>query len=118
MTKIGRSLETIGHCSYLGFCKRRLLASKYDFGFWKSQLVNFEEPNAVELRSTLGREIVSNLPRSFKKENNGRFVAVTYTSKVLAVCDSLDALHTKLAKINPNENYYIARLGYSTVAQI
>jgi hypothetical protein len=81
-------------------------------------LVDIEEPNAVELRAALGRQIVSNLSTQFKKQNNGRFVAVTYVGKFLAVCNTLESLNKEIAKKNLKENYYIERLGHSTIAQI
>jgi hypothetical protein len=118
MAQIGRNLETTGHCSHFGFCERRLFASKYDIGFCKPQLVSFEEPSAVELRASLGREIVASLPRLFREKNNGQFVAVTYTGKVLTVCSNLEELNKKIAEMHLHENYYIERLGYATIAQI
>ena len=79
---------------------------------------DYEEPNVVEVRATLGRQIVSYLPAQFRKENNGRFVAVTFTGRVLAVCNTLGSLNKEIAEKNLKENYYIERLGYSEIAQI
>jgi len=80
--------------------------------------MNAESPDATELRATLGRQIVANLPAKFKAENNGRFIAVTFTGTVLAVCDTLEALNQELAKKHLKENYYLERLGYSTITRI
>jgi hypothetical protein len=84
----------------------------------RSLLVDSEEPNAVELRAILGRQMVSKLPTRFSAENKNRFVAVTYTGKVLAVCNTLEALNKEIAGKHLKENYYIERLGHSTIAQI
>ena len=77
-----------------------------------------EEPNAVELRARLGRQIVATLPAKFLAENNGRYVAVTYTGRVLAVCDTLEDLNSELARQQPKENYYLERIGYRAITQI
>ena len=118
MTQICSTLETKGHCSYSGFYERKLVSDKYDFGLRKSLSEDLEEPSAVDLRAILGRQIVSKLPTRFRSENNGRFIAVTYTGKVLAICDTLESLNKEIAKKNLKENYYIERLGHSTIAQI
>jgi len=91
---------------------------KYDLNLRRSLLVDYEEPSAVELRATFGRQIVSKLPTEFRSENNGRFIAITFTGKVLAVCDTLESLNKEIAKKTLKENYYIERIGYSTIAQI
>jgi len=113
-------LEKKGHCPCFGLLEGKILSSygKYDLGLRRSVFVDYEEPNVVEARATLGRQIISNLPMRFREENNGRFIAVTYTGKVLAVCNTLEALNKEIAKMHLKENYYIERLGYSTIAQI
>lgn len=118
MAQIGTTLEKKGHCACFGFYDRRLLSSKYDFCLRRPLLADYEEPNAVELRANLGRQVVSKLPTRFRIENNGRFIAVTYTGKVLAVCNTLEALNKEIAEMHLKENYYIERLGFSTIAQI
>jgi len=110
--------EGTGYSSCFGFYGRRLLANKYDFGLRRPLSVNVDEPNAVEFRAMLGRTIVSTLKKQFRIENNGKFVAVTYTGKVLAVCSSLEELNPKIAGMHLKENYYVERLGHSTIAQI
>jgi hypothetical protein len=115
---MGITLESKIRCSCFGLYERKLVSDKYDFGFRRSLFEDTEELNAVELRAILGRQIVSKLSTRFRTENNGRFVAVTYTGKVLAVCDTLEALNKEIAKKDLKENYYIERLGYSTIAQI
>lgn len=118
MAQICIALESGQHCSYFGFYKKKLVSDKYDFGLWRSSLKNIEELNDVDLRAILGRQIVSKLRNRFRIQNNGRFIAVTYTNKVLAVCDTLEALNKEIAGKNLKENYYIERLGYSAIAQI
>jgi len=90
---------------------------KYDLDFWKC-LSEGAEPNIIELKADLGRQIVSDLPFEFKVKNHGQFVAVTFTGKILTVCDTLKALNEEIAKKELKENYYIGRIGYSTIAQI
>jgi ParB family chromosome partitioning protein len=77
-----------------------------------------KRPDIVVTKADLGRQIVSNLPFEFLSKNHGRFVAVTFTRKILAVCDTLEALNRKIAEKDMKENYYIARIGYATIAQI
>ena len=118
MTQIGIALESWHHCPCFGFYEKKLVSDKYDFGLWRSSLKDIEELNDVDLRAILGRQIVSKLPNRFRIENNGRFIAVTYTNKVLAVCDTLEALNKEIAGKNLKENYYIERIGHSAIAQI
>ena len=110
-------LEKVGYCSsnrFYGILGYR----KYDPDLRKCLVTETEDLDAVELRANLGRQIVSNLAFKFVLENRGRFVAVTFTGKTLAVCDTLVALNKEIAKKDLKENYYIARIGYSTIAQI
>lgn len=91
---------------------------KYDLDFWKCLSSEGAEPNIIELKADLGRQIVSNLPFEFKVKNHGQFIAVTFTGKILTVCDTLKALNEEIAKKELKENYYIGRIGYRTIAQI
>ena len=91
---------------------------RYPIDVWSLQRVESEELDVVELKANLGREIVSALPDHFKKRNHGRFVAVTFTAKILAVSDTLLDLNEELSKKRLKENYYIERIGYSTITQI
>jgi len=95
--------------------------SIYDSYMRKSPLVSFEKPSIVQLRASLGKGIVANLPAAFKKKNEGRFVAVTFSGSIIAVCDTLEALNKEIVKkkLRENrENYYIERIGYPVVTQI
>lgn len=76
-----------------------------------------EEPN-VEMKARMGRQIVATLPAKFKSDNQGRYVAVTFSNKVLAVCDTLEALNRELANQDLKENYYIKRIGYLAITQV
>lgn len=118
MTEIGITSDGRGHCCCFGFYERKLVSDKYDFGLRTSLSGDVDEPSAVDLRAILGRQIVSKLPTKFRSENNGRFIAMTYTNKVLAVCDTLESLNEKIAAMHLKENYYIERLGHNTIAQI
>ena len=106
--------------SYLRSTDRRLLPvyGKYDLSSWRLNLIGYEEPNIVELRASLGKQIISELPVKFRLQNKGRFVAITFSRKVLAVCDTLEDLNKAIAKMTLKENYYIERIGYSTITQI
>ena len=117
-------MAQMSHCSYLMHYRTIMprtitptCCGRYDAYLRKSLLDSYEE-SSVELRATLGRQIVSKLPSQFSAENNGRFIAVTYTGRVIAVCNTLEALNKKVAEKHVKENYYIERLGYSTIAQI
>ena len=93
---------------------------KYGFcGFMhKPSFANFDQPSSLELRVALGKEIVSKLPNKMKRENNGRFIAITLKSgKVIAICDSIESLNKQIRTQQIRENYYIERLGYSTFAE-
>jgi hypothetical protein len=114
-------MTQMGCCSYFRRTAGKSTASicsKYDSYMRKSLLINYDVPSAIELRATLGRQIVSKLPAHFRSENNGRFIAVTFTGEVLAVCNTLESLNKEIAKKNPKENYYIERIGYRTITQI
>lgn len=91
---------------------------KYDLDLWKRLLVGREEPTDVELKAELGRQIVSGLPLEFISNNHGRFVAVNFARKILTVCDTLETLNKEIVRKDVKENYYIARIGYTTIAQI
>lgn len=86
--------------------------------FCRNFLEEFDEPSAIDLKANLGKEIISDLPSKFKLENNGRYVAVTFTRKILAITDNLEALNKSLAKMDLKENYYIDRIGYDNIAQL
>lgn len=111
-------MAQIGCCSFLRSSEWTPCYGKYDFDLWRPLLVDFEEPNIVELRAAMGRQIISALPARFRSENNGRFIAVTFTGKILAVCNTLEALNKEIASKHLKENYYIERLGHNTIAQI
>ena len=117
MTHFNLALEE-GRCSCFGLYERKSLSSKYDFSLRRPLLADIEEPSAVELRASLGRQIVSKLPLQFRLENDGRFIAVTFTGKVLTVCDTLEALNKEIAEMHLKENYYIERFGHRIIAQI
>ena len=81
-------------------------------------LEEIDEPSAIDLKADLGKEIISNLSSTFKLENNGRYVAITFTGKILTTTDSLEALNKSIAKMDLKENYYIDRIGYDNIAQL
>jgi hypothetical protein len=107
-------------CSFLRSNGRRLLPvyGKYDLSSWRLNSAGYEEPNIIELRAALGRQIISELPAKFRSENKGRFVAITFTRKVLAICETLEDLNKEIAKKKLRENYYIERIGYTSITQI
>jgi hypothetical protein len=119
MKQLGTSLERIGCCPCFGFRERKLVLDKYDFHFRVPLSADIEEISDVDLRATLGRQIVSKLlsPEA-KSKYKGRFIAVTYTGKILAICDTLEVLNQRITKMHLEENYYIERVGYSTITQI
>ena len=107
------------HCSFLNPDEKRGLPiySKYEISSWRLNW-GYEEPNIVELRASLGRQIISELPAKFTLNNKGRFIAVTFSRKILAVCDTLEDLNLQIAKKKLKENYYIERLGHDAITQI
>jgi hypothetical protein len=94
------------------------VCSKYDTSLWRSFSTGLDELSITELRASLGKQIVSELPEDVKAKNQGRYIAVTFSRKVLAICDNMYSLNLELAKKAPKENYYIARIGHRTIAQI
>jgi len=92
-------------------------ADIYD-SFLRVLLTELEEPDSVELKASLGRRIVSSLPKRFIEDNKGRFIAITFTRKILAVTDTLRELHEKIIESELKENYYIERIGHKSIAQI
>ena len=117
---------TLNCCSCFRQLERKptLVYGKYgycDSHIRRPLLIGYEQPSTVKLRASLGKEIVSHLQTTFKQKNNGRFLAVTLSGKVIAVCDSLEALNKEIVKkkLRENrENYYIERIGYPAVTQI
>lgn len=110
-------LQKIGYCDVDLYESQTPYTSYFDL--LKCHLRELvEEPNTFELKADLGRQIISNLSTDFKLKNNGKFTAVTFTSKILAVCNTLEELNRKLAKIDLTENYYIERIGFKTIAQV
>ena len=105
------------HCSPHDFYRMRNHFN-YFSTFCRNILEEFDEPSALDLKANLGKEIISNLPSIFRLENNGRYVAVTFTGKILAITDSLEALNKSIAKMDLKENYYIDRIGYKNIAQL
>lgn len=109
------------HCSYLMHSKITFtptpVCNRYDL-YSRKPFMDRYGVSSVELRANLGRQIVSELPAKFRIENNGRFIAVAYTGKVLAVRNTLEALNKEIAEKHLKENYYIERLGHSTITQI
>lgn len=91
--------------------------SKYEIGSWKFNSAP-KEITDIELRASLGREIISELPMDFKTKNYGKFIAITFSRHILAVCDTLQQLNRELAKTSLKENYYIEKIGFRTIAQI
>lgn len=111
-------LEKVSYCpSYRSYETRRLY-HRFDPHLWKCLPELSEEPSTVELKADLGRYIVANLSSVFKSKNHGRFVAVTFSGKILTVCNTLETLNNEIAKKKMKENYYIARIGYNTIAQL
>jgi len=72
----------------------------------------------LEREVKLGEKLIDNLPSDFKSKNMGKFIAITYDGKILAVCDSLLELNEELCCIKPNENYYLARIGHSSICKL
>ena len=72
----------------------------------------------TEMMAKKGKQIISNLPTKFQSDNYGKFVAVTFTGKILVICDSLEELYREIAKKNLKENCYIERIGHNVIAQI
>jgi hypothetical protein len=114
---------TLRCCSCFGYAERQLSHAYGQYGYCdsyvrKSQLVGFEQPSSIQLRANLGRQIISRLPTSYKVKNKGRFIAVTFTGRIIAVNDTLEVLNKNVARMGLKENYYIARLGFDEIAQI
>lgn len=111
------TLEKTSYCPSYRFHGHKIY-HKYNPRLWKCLPDVSAEPTVVELKAELGRKIVANLPFDFKSRNHGRFVAVTFSGKTLTVCNTLETLNKEISKMKMNENYYIARIGYNTIAQL
>ena len=77
-----------------------------------------EEPNEVTIKAERGALMVSQLPDNFKAINSGKFIAMTFSGKILAIRENLKDLNEQLAKIDVMENYYIERIGFGIMTQI
>ena len=117
-------MPQLGHCSYLTHYGTTMLRTIEPtcFGrcdaYLRKSLLDSYEVSSVELRATIGRQIVSKLPAHFRLKNSGRFIAVDFTGKVLAVCDTLESLNKEIVEKKIRVNYYIERIGYSEIAQV
>lgn len=103
---------------HLGMHGYGFLLNRYGFKLLETLATETVEPNTPESRAKLGRQIVSDLPTKFKLQNKGKFIAITYTGKILAVCKTLESLNKEIIKKGPKENYYIERLGYDAITQL
>lgn len=73
---------------------------------------------SLEIEAKLGEELISRLPHELKSRNIGKFIAITYDNKILAICDSLEILNEKLRHEKPRQNYYMAKIGHDSIARI
>ena len=87
---------------------------------YRLRQIEFEVPkiNPTELKAIKGMEIINAMPLEFKKRNRGKFIAITYTGKILLLSESLISLNEGLSKIEIDENYYIDKIGYKTITKI
>lgn len=72
----------------------------------------------LQREARLGEKTVSTLPKRFLQDNHGKYLAIYYSGKVLAIADTLGELNDKLAEAKPRENYYLCRLGYPSLCRI
>ena len=72
----------------------------------------------LEQECKLGEKLINNLPSDFKDKNKGKFIAITYGNEILAVRDSLLELNEELCRIKPDRNYYLARIGHSSICKL
>jgi len=66
----------------------------------------------------LGEKVVNALPKRFLRRNHGKYLAITYSGKRLALEDTLGELNEHLAREMPDENYYVCRIGYPSLSRI
>jgi len=69
-------------------------------------------------QADVGKDVIENLPSEFKKQNYGKFVAVTLSGKILLCEDTLDELNEELNNIDLDENYYVTKIGFKTITEI
>lgn len=98
------------------FCDEEYFFEHYFIKHCKVEAPSLQENLDREIE--LGEKLISHLPAEFKSKNRGKFIAITYDNKILAVCDSLAILNEELCRIDPHQNYYIARIGYDSIARI
>jgi len=74
----------------------------------------------LESKVKLGQKINDNLPDKFKRENKGKFIAITFDGHLLALGETLESLNQRLASMSAelHENYYIGRIGFTSTAEI
>jgi len=73
--------------------------------------------NAV-VAEIIGKSLVADIPLEFKVQNIGRFIAINYNGSIVAKSDTLEGLHNEIDKKGIENDCYIDRIGYNTIAKI
>ena len=99
---------------------KRRHSSNFEAAPWYLSVVatQAEEESELEMQAKLGEAAVLRLPVKFRQENHGRYIAITFSAKILAVSDTLEELNQKLADMELSENYYLHRIGFPTITEI
>lgn len=79
---------------------------------------SFDLENLLRQEAELGEEVVASLPKQFLERNHGKYLAIAYSGNRLVLSNTLGELNDQLIKVQPRENYYICRIGYSSIAKI
>ena len=90
----------------------------------RSKLCRLPETGEISLELQLqaeviqGEELVGGLSSRFLKRNHGKYMAITYGGKILALERTLEKLNGRLSKIEIKENYYLCRIGFSSLGRV
>ena len=97
------------------YCKYHLMLNQ---ALWEVPTDDLADQELIEVKPKMGEQLIEQLPVDFKQRNLGKFIAITFEGQIVAVKESLESLNEYLAHNEPTEDYYLARIGYNSIAQI
>ncbi|GAF75600.1 unnamed protein product [marine sediment metagenome] len=101
------------------------IATFQDFHHWSEPLVckyiigdGSESISNKQIRIQLGKQIVASLPIKTLKENFGKFIAVSFSGKIITINESFQELNKEIISQGLTENFYVTRIGHESLTNI
>lgn len=81
------------------------------------------QPHSLETRSDRtiarhGRMGIKNLPIAFRRKHVGEYIAISDAGEVLHLASDFETLCELLRRNPPSADYYVARLGSNSIAEV